>query len=51
MKEYQVGPDEIYMDENSPLKNTEWIVYWYEMGSYDGNGIGVAKYKDGYEIL
>jgi hypothetical protein len=51
MKEYSVGPDEIYMNENSPLKNAEWIVYWYESGSYDGDGIGVAKYKDGYEIL
>ena len=41
MRVFQMGPDEIDYDQF----DFDWLVYWYETGSYDGSG--VAAYKRG----
>jgi hypothetical protein len=50
MKEYNLGPDELYLgddaDEGIPDDNVEWVVYFYEYGCYDGSGVAVWKVGD-----
>lgn len=37
-----------YDFENIDKLNAEWFVYWYEIGSYDGDGFAVWKKDDKY---
>ena len=52
MKIYNVGPDELtdyglkYMDGAY-----KWLVYWYEIGGYDGSGEAVALREDGMLVV
>ena len=49
MKQYQVGPDEFDEFDWKEMGCEEyvWCVYSYEQGSYDGDGVAVAKREDG----
>jgi len=47
MKVYQVGPDSAYDEPQGIDGQYVWLVYWYEEGSYEGNGEAVALGKDG----
>lgn len=46
---FPVGPDTLSehdIDETTDKDNEfHWFVYWYEVGSYDGSGEGVALHK------
>lgn len=46
MKLYNVGPDEPYGYEEKDDRYV-WLVYWYEIGDYCGDGEAVAFGKDG----
>ena len=46
MKIYQVGPDDAY-DEPQNDERYLWLVYWYEIGDYCGDGEAVALGVDG----
>jgi hypothetical protein len=46
MKLYQVGPDELSNYDIQSIKSSDYFVYHYESGSYDGSGTGIAK-RDG----
>jgi hypothetical protein len=45
---YNVGPDTVY-EEKEILQDERflWVVYWYESGSYEGDGEAVALHTDG----
>lgn len=48
MKIYNVGPDELCdWDLEQVGEGYDWLVYWYEVGCYDGDGEAVALRKDG----
>ena len=43
MKLYQVGPDEFSDYERKEIDNKyDFYIYWYERGSYEGDGLGVG---------
>jgi len=42
MRVFQVGPEEIDYDRF----DFDWLVYWYQTGSYDGDGVAAYK-RDG----
>ncbi len=46
MEIYKVGPDEAY-DEPSNNIDYKWLVYWYEVRDYCGDGQAVALGVDG----
>ena len=43
--EYQVGPDDPGIP-NEP--DFIWIVHWYEIGDYCGDGEAIGLHKDGF---
>ncbi len=45
MQTYQLGPDELSGSDLDDLKSAgyEWFAYHYEIGSYEGDGIGIGK--------
>ena len=43
MKIYQVGPDDPGIGEDERF---EWVVHWYEEGSYEGSGEAVGLCKE-----
>lgn len=49
MQVYSVGVDDLneYDWANIKQDDYQWIVYWYESGSYDGSGEMVALGNDG----
>jgi hypothetical protein len=47
MKIINCGPDELTWAHNLPEGEVEWLIYWYESGSYEGSGSAYAKTADG----
>lgn len=53
MKIYSVGPDDDAVDENTIKYSfredvgVEFVVYWYEAGSYEGSGTAYLKDSTG----
>lgn len=45
MQEYSVGPDVCDYIPND--ENFVWVVYWYKIGDYCGDGEYLALHKDG----
>lgn len=45
-KFYSVGPHDDAFD-GSTFKDVAWVVYWYEAGDYEGDGLAVALRPDG----
>lgn len=43
MQVFNVGPEEICIPIGDPY---DWLVYWYQSGSYEGDGVAAYK-KDG----
>lgn len=43
MKLYSVGPDELGEWDLKEFPEAEYLVYYYESGSYDGSGTALAK--------
>lgn len=39
---YQVGPGELSDDQVGAVKECVWLVYWYEIGCYCGDGEAVS---------
>ena len=48
MQEYDVGPDELPFSNR--IETADWVVYWYESGSYDGRGTAAWKIGDKYDM-
>jgi hypothetical protein len=46
LKEYNVGGDDLPLGD---MQECDWVVYWYELGGYDGRGLIAWKKGDKYD--